>query len=124
MPCLEVASNVFYTPAHLVELDLLRGGLRLPTIEPLEPGDYYAFACRKERLPKVDVYAWTLRQPLPPIPIPLMGGEPDVIVDLQGAFNTTYDRAGYDYSLDYRRPPEPAFSTSDAEGARDLLKST
>src|SRR5688572_11321974 len=31
------------SPAHLVELDLLRGGDRPPTVEPLPAGDYYAF---------------------------------------------------------------------------------
>jgi len=48
-------SNVFHTPAHLVEIDLLRGGERLPTREPLEPADFYAFVCRTERLPQVEV---------------------------------------------------------------------
>ena len=57
-------SNVFCTPAHLVELDLLRGGQRLATREPLAPADFYVFLCRGERLPQVEVYGWTLRQPL------------------------------------------------------------
>ena len=115
-------SNVFATPANLVELDLLRGGERLPTIEPLQPGDYYAFVCRKERLPKADVYAWTLRQPLPPVPIPLAGNDPDVMLDLQAAFSTTYDRAGYDYSLDYRRPLDPPLPPGEAEWLSGLVR--
>ena len=115
-------TNVFLTPAHLVELDLLRGGLRLPTREPLTPADYYAFVCRKQRLPKVDVYAWTLQQALPPIPIPLAGDDPDVVLDLQAAFTTTYDRAGYDYALNYRRAVEPPLPPAVAEWAATLLK--
>jgi hypothetical protein len=75
--------NVFRTPAHLVEIDLLRGGERLPTREPLEAADFYAFVCRKECLPQVEVYPWTLRQPLPVIPVPLAGDDPDVPLDLQ-----------------------------------------
>jgi len=114
-------SNVFHTPAHLVEIDLLRGGERLPTREPLEPADFYAFVCRTERLPQVEVYPWTLRQPLPVIPIPLAGEDPDVPLDLQAAFTTTYDRAGYDYSLDYLRPVEPPLEPSAAEWARTIL---
>jgi hypothetical protein len=113
--------NVFCTPAHLVELDLLRGGRRLPTCEPLEPADFYAFLCRKEKLPQVEVYGWTLRQPLPVIPIPLAGNDPDVPLDLQAAFTTTYDRAGYDYALDYSLPVEPAFDTPTAKWARSIL---
>ncbi len=115
-------TNVFLTPAHLVELDLLRGGRRLPTRERLTPADYYAFVCRKERLPKVDVYAWTLQQALPPIPIPLAGDDPDVVLDLQTAFTTTYDRAGYDYSLNYRRAVEPPLTPAVADWVQTLLK--
>lgn len=115
-------TNVFLTLAHLVELDLFRGGLRLPTREPLTPADYYAFVCRKQRLPKVDVYAWKLQQALPPIPIPLAGDDPDVVLDLQAAFTTTYDRAGYDYALNYRRPVEPPLPPAVAEWAATLLK--
>jgi hypothetical protein len=40
--------DVLLSATHLVELDLLRGGERLPTIEPLPPGDYYAFVCRRQ----------------------------------------------------------------------------
>jgi hypothetical protein len=114
-------NNVFHAPAHLVELDLLRGGQRLATREPLAPADYYVFVCRKERLPQVEVFGWTLQQPLPPIPIPLAGDDPDVVLDLQAAFTTTYDRAGYDYALDYRRPVEPRLEPAVADWARSLL---
>jgi len=114
-------SNVFFTPAHLVELDLLRGGERLPTREPLESADFFAFVCRKERLPQAEVYAWTLRQPLPAVPVPLAGDDPDVPLDLQAAFTTTYDRAGYDYALDYRRPVEPPLDPATADWVRSVL---
>ena len=30
-------TNVLYSTANLVELDLLRGGERLPTVDPLQP---------------------------------------------------------------------------------------
>jgi len=116
-------SNVFHTPAHLVEIDLLRGGERLPTREPLEPADFYAFVCRTERLPQVEVYGWTLRQALPAIPVPLAGDDPDVLLDLQAAFTTTYERAGYDYALDYRRPVEPPLERPTAEWVRSILGS-
>ena len=93
--------------AHLVELDLLRGGERLPTVEPHPAGDYFAFVSRKERRPQAEVYSWTLERPLPRIPIPLADGDPDVWLDLQSVFTTTYDRAGYDYALKYDRAVEP-----------------
>ena len=103
--------------AHLVELDLLRGGERLPTVEPHPAGDYFAFVSRVERRPQAEVYSWTLAHPLPPIPIPLTDGDPDVTLDLQTVFTTTYDRAGYDYALHYERPVEPPLEANQLQWA-------
>jgi hypothetical protein len=114
-------SNIFHTMANLVEIDLLRRGQRLPTHEPLALADYYAFICRTERLPKVDVYTWTLRDRLPAISVPLASGEPDVSLNLQEAFTKTYDRSGYDYALDYRRAVEPPLDASVSEWVRTVL---
>jgi hypothetical protein len=113
--------TVLVGPAHLVELDLLRGGERLPTVEPLPPGDYYAIVSRKLRRPEADVYFWTLRQRLPAIKIPLASYDADVLLDLQAAFATVYDRAGYDYSLDYRYPVEPPLTDEDAVWVQQQL---
>lgn len=106
---------------HLIELDLLRGGLRLPTIETLPPGDYYAFVARGNRRPRVSVYSWSLRDPLRTIPIPLHGNDADVVVDLQTAFTTAYERARYNLSLDYDAPLRPPLSEADAEWLRTRL---
>lgn len=48
---------------HLVELDLLVGGQRLPLARPLPAADYYAFVSRSEQRPNCAVYAWSVRQP-------------------------------------------------------------
>jgi hypothetical protein len=114
-------ANVLYSSANLVELDLLLGGMRLPTLEPLQMGDFYAFVTRPQVLPEVDVYAWTLRDPLPSLPIPLADDEPSVTLDLQTAFTTTYDRAGYDYSLDYSEEIRPALSAEAIEWIRSRV---
>jgi hypothetical protein len=116
--------TVLQSATHLVELDLLREGERLPTVEPLPSADYYAFVCRGYRRPKAEVYVWTLRHRLPPIPVPLAGNDPDVVLDLQAIFNAVYDRAGYDYSLDYCSPVEPPLRDTDAAWARQVLGAT
>jgi len=67
--------SILASTTHLVELVLLRGGERLPTVESLPPGDYYAFVCRQKRY-QAEVYAWTLRNRLPAVPIPLAGKRP------------------------------------------------
>ena len=60
--------------AHLVEIDLLRGGARLPTVEPLPSGDYYAYVSRGDRRPTVEVYHWWLRDRLLDVPVPSIYG--------------------------------------------------
>jgi hypothetical protein len=120
---LDKREEVLQSRAHLVELDLLRGGVRLPTTTPLPEGDYYAIVSRRQRRPKAAVYAWTVRDRLPTIPVPLKAGDPDVPLDLQAAFNTVYDRARYDLSLDYEDRLEPPLSAANAEWSRRLIES-
>jgi Protein of unknown function (DUF4058) len=90
---------------HLVELDLLLGGRRLPMDRPLPSGDYFAFVSRSQRRPDSEVYAWSLHDCLPSIPIPLLAGNPDVVLDLAAVFGTTYERGRYARLIDYAAPP-------------------
>ncbi len=114
--------SVLRSATHLVELDLLRGGGRLPTVEPLPMGDYYAFVSRGNRRPHTEAFVWKLRDRLSTIPVPLAGKDPDVLLNLQSAFDSTYDRAGYDYSLDYGLRLAPALRDPDATWVRETLR--
>jgi hypothetical protein len=67
------------------------------------------------------VYAWHLPHSLPSIPVPLAGDDPDATLDLQAIFTTVYDRAGYDYALDYERPVEPPLDGTAEAWARERL---
>lgn len=113
--------TVLRSGTHLVELDLLRGGERLPTVEPLPPADYYAFVSRGNRRPRAEVYFWALRDSLPTVPVPLAGNDPDVPLELATIISRVYDRAGYDYSLDHGAAPSPPLSDADTAWVRDLL---
>jgi hypothetical protein len=112
---------VLNSPTHLVEIDLLRGGRRMPMRDPLSPGDYYVMVSRAPLRPTADVYAFGLRDPLPTISIPLAGNDPDAPLDLQTVLNTIYDRAGYDYRLDYTSQVDLPLRPEDAEWANALL---
>jgi hypothetical protein len=99
---------------HLVELDLLLAGQRLPMSEPLPPGDFYALVARADRRPDCDVYAWPIRRALPnALPIPLRAPDPDVPLDLAAVYATAHEKGRYARSLDYAAPlalplaPEP-----------------
>ena len=113
--------SVLQSRAHLVELDLLRGGQRLPMRTPLPEGEFFAIVSRSPRRPAAEVFAWTIRQPLPSIPIPLAGSDPDVTLDLQGVLDATYDGLGYDYALDYSQPVVPPLRDADLAWARQVL---
>lgn len=119
---LKKREEIVQSRTHLVELDLLRGGHRLPFAKPLPPGDYYAIVSRAGMRPTADAYAWTVRQSLPPIPIPLIDGDPDVELDLQTVFARRYDRAGYRRTLDYSAAPLPPFDADDSAWAAEILK--
>ena len=105
---------------HLVELDLLVGGQRLPTAEPYPQDDYYVFVARAERRPLCDVYHWSVRQQLPPIPIPLKAPDPDVIVELQPVFTEAFARGRYERRLHYGAPPRARLSRADRQWAAEL----
>jgi len=121
---LEKREAMLQSQVHLVELDLLRGGQRLPMATPLPKADHYAIVSRRGRRPWASVYPWTLRDHLPVIPVPLKQGDPDVPLDLQAVYNTVYDRARYDLSLDYAAELQPPPGEADAEWIRRVLSST
>jgi hypothetical protein len=58
---------------------------------------------------------------LPPIPIPLQNEEPEPTLDLQAAFNLTFDRAAYQDSLDYSQAIQPPARAEDADWIQSLL---
>lgn len=119
---LQKRANYLRTETHIIEVDLLRGGERLPMNEPLPAGDYFAFVGRSDLRPQVEVYAWSLRDKLPVIPVPLKEGDPDAALDLHEAFTRTYDRGGYDYALDYQQDVVPRLSANDREWVSGLLR--
>ena len=81
--------------------------MRLPVVGTLPAGDYYAIISHAKRRPKCEVYAWTLSDKLPVIPILLKLGDADSSVPLQDVFDIVYQRARYDLSVKYDAPPHP-----------------
>ena len=108
---------------HLVELDLLRGGMRMPTKNRKPPADYYAIISHADRRPRATLTHWTIRDRLPTLMIPLKRPDPDVPLDLQAALTTVYDRARYQLSLDYHAELSPPLTDEqDRAWVSELIK--
>ncbi len=115
-------ANLLRSAAHFVEIDLLRGWPRMP-IEEATDCDYSIMVSRVEDRPKVNYWPLHLRDPLPPIPIPLRPPHGNVEIDLQAVLHTVYDRAFYKDHL-YRGKPTPPLSPADAAWAAALIAGT
>jgi len=108
-------------PVHLVEIDLLLRGLRLPMGGRLPPGDYYAFVSRAEKRVSSDVYAWSIRRALPAIPIPLSPPDPDLSLDLAAVVNRAYDQGRYHRLIHYTDPLDLPLAAEDQSWLRTLV---
>lgn len=119
---LEKRQEILDGRSHLVELDLLRGGQRMPihTSKPLGQS-YYAVVSRRNRRPRATIYRWNLADPMPTISIPLADGDPDVPVNLQSAFSNVYQRTRYDLSIDYNAPLVPRPTAEEENWLRGIL---
>jgi hypothetical protein len=106
---------------HFVEIDLLLQGRRLPAIEPLPPGDFYAFISRGNRRPRCEVYAWSIRRPLPKLPIPLKAPDPDVVLDLAQAVDATFNGGRFEQNLLYDRPVPSSLAEADRAWVAERL---
>jgi hypothetical protein len=95
---------VLREPVHLVELDFLLGGKRLPMRRPLPPGEHFAIVSRYHSRPDAEVYAWSLKSPLPVIRVPLRAPDPDLILALPAVYEESFRRGRYERELPYDRP--------------------
>lgn len=103
--------------ANLVEVDLLRGGQRMPMQDPWPATHYTVMVSRMDRRPDCEVYGVRLQRRLPVVAIPLRPGQPDLQLDLQAAMNECYDDAGYGRMVRYCGPPTVPLPIEDQEWA-------
>jgi Protein of unknown function (DUF4058) len=114
--------NIFGSRTHLVEIDLLRSYQPMPVLGNNIESNYRILVSRRERRPIADLYIFNLPDPIPAFPLPLRPGDAEPIVDLQTLLNAVYDRAAYDFRIDYTATPIPPLSEADAAWADSLLR--
>jgi hypothetical protein len=98
--------RLLLSEAHLIEIDLLRKGRRVPMADPLPAAPYFVLLSRRGRRPGTGVWPIGLDEPLPDVPVPLLDDDPDVPLHLQAAFEAVYDQGNMGQLIDYTIEPD------------------
>jgi hypothetical protein len=108
--------------ANFIEIDLLRGGSKMPMLTPWPNCPYTLLVSRMARPTRARVWKAYFDRPLPPIPVPLLSSDPDLSLDLQPLIDDIYSLGRYDEQINYGRPLTPALSDAESAVVRTLLK--
>lgn len=105
---------------NLVEINLLRTGRPLSMTLP-KNNHYRLVVSRYQHRPQAEVYLFSVRDPIPDLPIPLRPSQNEPYIPLNRLLHDLYDQGGYDLSIDYHKPPTPPLSKKDADWAQKQL---
>lgn len=111
--------QILASAAHLVEVDLLRGGEAMPS-DDQPPSDYSVTVSRVEDRPVAGFWPIGLRDPLPEIPIPLRPPHLGARLDLQSLLHHVYDAARYELYI-YDGEPSPSLPPDDLAWSREFV---
>lgn len=120
--------ELLQSPVNLIEIDLLRSGedtVAVPReilIHSHPHWDYLVCLHRSRQQGRFETWPRTVRERLPRINVPLENDLPDVILDLQAAFDRNYEDGAYSRRIDYRREPSTPLETQDAAWANSVLQ--
>ena len=87
--------------ANFIEIDLLRGGDKMPMQTPWPDCPYTLLVSPAYRAPYCRVWKGHFQRRLPPIPVPLLRPDPNLTLDLQPLIDGIYDRFRYEEQIDY-----------------------
>lgn len=86
--------------------------------------DYVVVVSRGSRRDplRLEIYGFTVRDPLPVVSVPLRDEEPDIALDLGLVFLRTYQTGPYRKVIRYDLPPEYPLASEHASWARRILE--
>lgn len=119
--------QLLQSATHLMEIDLLRGGehtVAAPREGLRQRGKWDYLVCLHRSTQRYHFAYWfnTLRERLPFVRVPLTEDIPDVVLDLQVAFDRAYDAGPYRRLIDYRKEPPIPLNEEEAAWADALLR--
>ncbi|MBI4606136.1 MAG: DUF4058 family protein [Planctomycetes bacterium] len=115
--------EVLKSRTHLVEVDLLRAGRRMPVGSKVPESDYRILVSRAEKRPLADLHLFGVRDLLPALRVPLLSAGEEVEVSLNALLHGVYERASYDREIDYTKAPLPPLRPADAGWAEERVRS-
>jgi len=107
---------------NLVEIDLLRGGQRMPMLDTWPDSPYTMLVARAKKYDACQVWPVYFQMPSPSIPVPLAKPDPDIPLDLQPMIDAIYQRSRYERSIDYNKPLTPPLDAADAACVKQQLQ--
>jgi len=120
-PYREKRRRLLAASVHLIEIDLLRRGVRAFQ-HPRLPETPYLVALTRAPVRVTETWPLTLQDRLPVIPVPLRPPDADVAFSLQTALNEVYEEAAYDLSINYdAAPPPPSLLAENEAWLHNLL---
>lgn len=112
--------DILRSDTNLMEIDLLRGGSHTVAVsfetlrEHGRAWDYLICLHRVLNRGSFECWLRQLSEPLPEVRVPLLGDTPDVLLDIQAAFDQAFAEGRYDDKLDYSDPLTPPLSAQDS----------
>lgn len=107
--------------ANLVEIDLLRGGARMPMLDAW-PASPFTILVGRSATPLCRVWPAYFHRPLPSFPVPLAAPDFDLGLSLQPMIQAIHKRYRYDRDIDYTKPLLPPASAEEAAWIAEVLK--
>ncbi len=119
---LKKREQILGSDTNLVEIDLIRAGEKMPMISKIGETDYRLLIVRSHRLPSAQLFAFSVRETIPDITIPLQPNEEEIELNLQDLLLEISERARFDLTLNYDLDPVPNLLIQDREWLDILLK--
>jgi hypothetical protein len=107
---------------NLVEIDLLRGGQRMPMLDPWPTSPYVLMVARARKPHACLVWEAHFQHPLPAIPIPLAKPDADLSLGLQPLLDTIYRRFRYEQSIHYDAELMPPLTAEESAWWQEQLR--
>jgi hypothetical protein len=114
--------KILGSSTNLVEIDLLRAGEAMPVFGNDFTANYGILVSQGNCRPEADLYLFNLSNLIPTFPLPLQSGDTEPIVDLKNLLDGVYDRAAYNYIIDYTKQPLPTLSETETTWLETHIK--